>query len=170
MKGITRGRGARQIAAGALMLFAGAGWAQEAGVLVRQSELLQAPFSDADRVAKLPEQTTVTVLARQGAWMQVQAGEQSGWVRLLSVRIDGGARAQAASGVGKAVNVALTGSSGTAVATGVRGLDQEQIANASPNLAAVDGLEAYAVGDAAARAWAAEAPTLAAQDVKPLKR
>jgi hypothetical protein len=165
MKGI----GTTWIVAG-LALCAGAALAQEAGVTIRAVALMQAPYSDAAQLAELPQQSAVTVLARQGAWMQVQAGEQTGWLRLLAVRLGGSMRAQGDSGVGKAVNVALSGSSGTAVATGVRGLDREQIANATPDLAAVDGLEGYAASEADARALAAEAPALSAQRVKELKR
>lgn len=156
--------------AAALALLAGAASAQDAGVTVRASALMQEPYSDAAQLAELPEQTAVTVLARQGAWMQVQAGDQSGWLRLLNVRLGGGVRAQGDSGVAKAVNVALSGSSGTAVATGVRGLDQEQIANATPDLAALDRLDAFAASEADARALASEAPTLSVQTVKELKR
>lgn len=164
-----RAIGRMWIAAG-LALWAGAAATQESGITIRAVALMDAPFIDATTLVELPEQTALTVLARQGAWMQVSAGEHSGWLRLLAVRLDGGARARGDSGVGKAVNVALSGSSGTAVATGVRGLDQEQIATVEPDLAAVDALDLHASTQDDARAFAAQEPVLVAQTVKELKR
>jgi hypothetical protein len=49
-------------------------------------------------------------------------------------------------------NVARTGSSGTQVTTGVRGLDENQLANAQPNPAELQKLETYAASaDASAQ-------------------
>jgi hypothetical protein len=53
-------------------------------------------------------------------------------------------------------NVARTGSSGTQVTTGVRGLDAEQIANAQPNPAELAKLEKFAADRDAAAGFAAQ--------------
>ena len=148
-----------------LLAFAGTAWAAESGVLAKASELKQEPFTDAATVAQLPAAAPVEVLARQGAWMKVTASGQTGWVRLLSVRLAAGGPARASeSGLAKAANIALSGSSGTAVATGVKGLDKEQIANAVPNPAEAAKLEGYAANDAKARGFAQSGP-LAEQNV-----
>lgn len=141
----------------AAALFA-ANAAAESGVLARASELKQEPFSDAATVKQLPAAATVEILARQGAWMKVSAEGQSGWVRLLAVRLAATPARSSESGLAKAANIALSGSSGTAVATGVRGLDKEQIANATPNPAEAAKLEAYAATDPQARAFAKAGP------------
>lgn len=141
----------------AALLAAGAVQAAETGVLARATDLKQEPFSDAATVQALPAAAPVEVLKRQGAWMQVKSGEHSGWVRLLSVRMGADAGKSSESGLMKAANVALSGSSGTAVATGVRGLDKEQIANASPNPAEAAKLENYAAAEPQARKFAAAA-------------
>jgi hypothetical protein len=139
-------------------LFAAGALAAESGVLARATELKQEPFTDAATVQALPAAASVEVLARQGAWMKVRAGEHSGWVRLLAVRMGAGGGARSGeSGLAKAANVALSGSSGTAVATGVRGLDKEQIANATPNPAEAAKLERYAAAEPQARSFAAAA-------------
>ncbi|HSW15189.1 MAG TPA: hypothetical protein VLI06_20235 [Solimonas sp.] len=132
--------------------------AAESGVLARATELKKEPFSDAATVQELPAATAVEVLARKGAWMQVKAGAQSGWVRLLAVRMGANAARSGESGLMKAANVALSGSSGTAVATGVRGLDKEQIANASPNPAELAKMDRHAAAEGQARSFAAAAP------------
>lgn len=148
-----------------LAVFAGGAWAAESGVLAKAGPLKQEPFADAATVAELPAAAPLEVLARQGAWMKVTASGQTGWVRLLSVRLAVGAPARAAeSGLAKAANVALSGSSGTAVATGVRGLDREQIANAAPNPVEAARLEAYAASGDRARSFAQAGP-LAEQTV-----
>lgn len=142
----------------AALLFAAGAAAAESGVLARASELKLEPFSDAATVQELPAAATVDVLKRQGAWMQVRAGDKTGWVRLLSVRMAAGGARSGESGLAKAANVALSGSSGTAVATGVRGLDKEQIANATPNPAEAAKLEGYAAGEGKARSFAQAGP------------
>lgn len=143
--------------------------AAETGIVARATPLLQEPYSDAAVHSELAPQTAVQVLARKGAWMQVRVGEAQGWVRLLAVRMQTQGTT-GASGLAQAANVALSGSSGTAVATGVRGLDQEQIANATPDLAAVDGMDAHAASAEQAQAFAAEAPGLQPQTLDELKR
>ena len=69
------------------------------------------------------------------------------------------------SGMKSLFNIARTGSSGTTVATGVRGLDKEQIANAKPNPAELKKLAGYAVGKPEAEQFAHSGPELRAQPV-----
>ncbi len=147
-----------------LLACAGGAGAAESGVLAKAGELKQEPFADAAAVVELPAAAPVEVLARQGAWMKVSSGGQTGWVRLLSVRLTGAPARAGESGLAKAANVALSGSSGTAVATGVRGLDKEQIANAAPNPVEAAKLEGYVATDAKARSFAQAGP-LAEQSV-----
>ena len=53
-------------------------------------------------------------------------------------------------------NVARTGSSGTQVTTGVRGLDADQIATAQPNPAELARLQQFATDRSAAESFAAQ--------------
>jgi hypothetical protein len=152
-----------------LAVCAGGAWAAESGVLAKASDLKQEPFADAATVLALPAAAPVEVLARQGAWMKVTASGQTGWVRLLSVRLSAAPARAAESGLAKAANVALSGSSGTAVATGVRGLDREQIANAAPNPVEAARLEGFAATDSRARSFAQGGP-LAEQNIPYLPR
>jgi len=122
--------------------------AAESGVVLRRTDLRQAPFDDAARIAELAERAPVRLLTRQGGWLQVQAAPHTGWVRLLFVRTTPAESAPAsssASGLQAAINLARTGSSGQTVATGVRGLDRADLARAAPNAQRVAQLDAMAV-------------------------
>ena len=148
--------------AGLLLLLGGAvAAAQDSGVLAAKAELKREPFLDAETVSKLPAESAVTIVERKGAWLKVQAGEQSGWLRMLNVRSTPASGKSGESGLGKAFNLAISGSTGSSVATGVRGLDKEQIAKATPNLAELTRLDAYVVTDVAARSFAGKDPRLA---------
>lgn len=147
-----------------------AAWA-ETGQTVKATDLKKTPFADAETVASLPENTAVEILKRQGPWMQVKANGKEGWVRMLSLRMGDGAKSNGggtAAGLGGLLNIARTGSSGNTVATGVRGLTKEELANAQPNPEEMAKLKQYTTGAKEARAFAA-AGGLKAQQVDYLK-
>ncbi len=129
----------------------------EPATVIRATDLKQAPASDADTVAALAEQTAVEVLERKSGWMRIKSASGDGWVRMLSLRRGGASAAKpGASGVSQLFNVARTGTSGTQVTTGVRGLDAEQIANAQPNPAELAKLEKFAADRDAASGFASQ--------------
>ena len=136
--------------------------AAEPGTLLRASELRAKPFGDAEVVAQLDAKAGVDIVARQGAWAQVKSGAQTGWVRLLNVRTGSGQRGDA--GVGALASVFKTGSSGTTVTTGVKGLSEEKLNTASANPAEAQRLNQFRENEAGARNFA-KAGKLAAQDV-----
>lgn len=143
-------------------LLAGGLAAAETGTLLRDSELREKPFGDAAVVVELKAKDSVEIVARQGAWAQVKGGGQTGWVRLLNVRTGSGQRGEA--GVGALASVFKTGSSGTTVTTGVKGLSEEKLNNAAPNPAEAQRLTQYRETEAGARSFA-KAAKLATQDV-----
>ena len=119
----------------------------EPATLVRPTELKQEPASDAAKVADLPADAAVDAGKRAGGWILVRtAAGQEGWVKLLALRYGetGGPR-KGDTGISQAINAARTGSSGTQVTTGVRGLDDEKIATARPNPSELKKMEAFAV-------------------------
>lgn len=128
----------------------------EAATVIRATELKRAPATDAESAGQLAENAKVQTLERQGGWTRVKAaGGAEGWVRMLALRYEGGGAArQGDSGIAQALNVARSGTSGTQVTTGVRGLDAEQLANARPNTAELKKLERYSAGRDAAAAFA----------------
>lgn len=137
-----------------LLFFPFIAWAEPATV-IRATELKAEPATDAATVAQLAEKTQVDALERKGGWTRVKAGSAQGWVKMLALRYDGTAK-RGDSGVAQAFNVARTGSSGTQVTTGVRGLDEEQLAKAQPNPAELAKLNRFAVDRAGATEFAAE--------------
>ena len=153
-----------------LLVLAGApAVAQETGFAVRQSEVKKEPFSDAATVGMLPAKTQVKIVKREGGWLQIESAAATGWVRMLEIRTGaagGSEQAGGDSGVKSLFNLARTGSSGTAVATGVRGLSKEQIQNARPNPAELEKLTGYAVAKPDAEQFAAGNPQLKAQTIE----
>ncbi|HEV3008832.1 MAG TPA: SH3 domain-containing protein [Burkholderiales bacterium] len=129
----------------------------EPATVIRATDLKQEPASDSATVAALPENTSVEALERKGGWTRVKAASGEGWVRMLALRF-GGATAPkpGASGLTQMFNVARTGTSGTQVTTGVRGLDAEQLATAQPNPAELARLEKFAADRDAAASFAAQ--------------
>lgn len=124
--------------------------------VIRAVELKQSPATDAATLAALAEQAKVEVLERKGGWTRVktEAGAE-GWVRMLALRYAATGEAKRGdTGIVQLVNVARTGTSGTQVATGVRGLDPEQLKNARPNPEELKRLQGYRASPDAAAAFA----------------
>jgi hypothetical protein len=135
--------------------------AAEPATLIRATELKKEPATDADTVAKLPENAALEALERKGGWVRVRAAGGEGWVRLLALRYGAGAARQGDSGAKQLFNVARTGTSGTEVTTGARGLDTEQLANARPNPAELAKMAGFAAERDAAARFAAQGKLVA---------
>lgn len=134
----------------------------EPATLIRATDLKSEPATDAATLAQLPENAAVETLERQGGWTRVKAAAGEGWVKMLSLRY--GSTKRGDSGLAQMFNVARTGSSGTQVTTGVRGLDEEQLAKAQPNAAELAKLNNFAVERKTAAGFAAKGK-LASQSV-----
>ncbi len=100
--------------------------ASERGVAIRASDIYAEPFVDAPKVGAVTANQPVTILARKGGWLSVEAGGKRGWVRMLGVRLEAAPRAPGSAGM-------RTGTTARTVATGVKGLDEVAIRNASIN-------------------------------------
>jgi hypothetical protein len=130
----------------------------EPATLVRTTELKQEPATDAAKVADLPADAAVDAGKRAGGWIFVRTTSgQEGWVKLLALRYGEGAAKKGDTGLTQAINAARTGSSGTQVTTGVRGLDDEKITTARPNPAELKKMEAFAVPAGASAEFAEKA-------------
>jgi len=143
----------------ALMLFAAIPVeAEEGATLLRATELRSEPYSDASVITTLKAHTTLTILQRKGGWYQARTGSQQiGWVRMSTIRL--GELKTGGSGIGdtlRFLNSGRSGSSGVTVATGIRGLDSADVANAKPDHHAVKHLEHFHVSADQARAYASQ--------------
>jgi hypothetical protein len=61
----------------------------EPAVTVRAVDLKAKAASDAKSVASLPVNTTVDLVKREGAWVQLRSGKDLGWAKLFDVRLAG---------------------------------------------------------------------------------
>jgi len=141
-----------------LLLFPLLGWAEPA-VVIRATELKKEPATDAPTVAELAENAALDAGERKGGWTRVKTpGGAEGWVKMLLLRYGGPGTAKAGdTGLSQMFNVARTGTSGTTVTTGVRGLDAEQINNAQPNAAELSKMASFAATREASSSFAKRA-------------
>jgi hypothetical protein len=133
---------AASVLAALLLSFATCAQAAEKGLIIRAGDLLAQPFIDAAKSAPVTANQPVTILERRGGWASIEINGQKGWVRLLNLRLDAGPARPAASS-GNPLAGLRTGSSGRTVTTGVKGMDEEDIRNSTPDygeLAELDGL------------------------------
>lgn len=140
-------------------------WADEQAFTNRSTELKERALPDSKTIATLPDNTSVKVLARSGAWTQVDASGQKGWVRVFHLRFPATVETSSSSG-GTAF---LSGASSllglgkpaareaTIATTGVRGFTQEDLKNANPDPEAVKKLQSYRADKPAAESFAREA-------------
>jgi SH3 domain-containing protein len=131
----------------------------EPAVVIRATELKKEPATDASTVAELAENAAVDAGERKGGWTRAKTpGGSEGWVKMLLLRYGGPGTAKAGdSGLSQMFNVARTGTSGTTVTTGVRGLDAEQISNAQPNPAELGKMAGFAATKEASSGFAKRA-------------
>ena len=135
--------------------------AQEQAFANRASELKDRPANDARTLAPVAAEAPVKVLARQGAWTQVETGGRRGWMRVFHLRFP----STVESGGGGALS-GLTGVFGfgqrkqaetSRVATlGIRGLSAEDFQSASPDPAALRKLQSWRSDKASAERFARE--------------
>lgn len=117
------------------------------------------PYFDADTTIGLKKRTSVTVISRKGAWVQVEASKQRGWLRLHQIRLGDGKRKRKSgfAGLSYLWNVGQTGRSGArgiTATTGIRGLDADDLKNAKPDKRALKQLVTIAVTPESAREFA----------------
>lgn len=128
------------------------------GTATLNTELKARPSIDAQTLTMLPAESAVTIIDRQGGWLQVVSGDTRGWVRLLHVSSQPpGSRGPTRQELEAAARVA-TGRAGTGnvvVTTGIRGLTEEQLRLAQANPEELERLDGYGVETAQAKAYAA---------------
>lgn len=134
--------------------------ASDPGVVARACEVMNEPFKDARVVTSLKEGDAVEILKRKGGWLQVSGKGKTGWVRMLSIRR--GASGEKASAVTEASGVlglatGRAGSGNVVAATGVRGLDEEELKQAAFNEKELQTLKTYRASKKDAQSFANQA-------------
>lgn len=128
--------------------------ADKAAVISRDTELFSKPFKDADVLTELPNQTAIIIVKRKGGWYEIKAETQQGWVRLTHVRLarKNKAKQDADNNVGEILSGLATGrgkSDQVTTATAVKGLSEEELRNAKPDVDALNALDDFAVDEKA---------------------
>lgn len=128
----------------------------EPAVTIKQVDLRASPASDAAAVATLPAESDVDLVQRQGAWVQLNSGKDTGWAKLFDIRLAGANTAPLKGGGTAASSLNLfKGDRAPSVTTGVRGLDAEMLVKATPNPQEFSKLVSYAATKAQAQVFAA---------------
>ena len=129
---------------------------------VRQAHTLQdsalraEPSTAAASVGQVGKQSQVQVLERQGGWYQVEtASGQRGWLPLLSLRFAKDAQAGRSNDLGGLLKLGNQTSPTGGVATGIRGISDEELRSGAANTSAsVQSLDAFAASPSEARSFA----------------
>jgi hypothetical protein len=143
----------------------------EPAVTVKQVELRATPAADAKSLLSVPANTTVDLVKREGAWVQLKSGRVTGWAKLFDIRLPAAGSTATKGGAGNSMSQTLNlaaGSRGTSVTTGVRGLDADMLRKAVPNPQEFTTLESWASTRDQARTFAS-AGRLEARTLEPLK-
>jgi len=130
----------------ALLALASSAWGQDQAFTNRATELKEKGDAQSKTVASLAENTAVKVLGRGGAYTQVEANGQKGWVRAFHLRFPV-AIEKGESGGGLASLTSMFGGGrekqATIGTTGIRGLSPEDLKNAAPDAAALAKAQSY---------------------------
>ena len=129
--------------------------AAETGTVLKADAIRAEPFRDAKTVATLSAGDKVEILKKDGGWLQIRSGKNSGWARMLNVR-KGDARKGAGDAAGLLGLASGRAGTGKVVATtGIRGLNEEELKSAQFNASELKLAESYATGRPEAQKFAA---------------
>ncbi|HNP62080.1 MAG TPA: SH3 domain-containing protein [Nitrospirales bacterium] len=143
-----------------IWVFPAGGNAADPGIAVRSCQVMSEPFKDAQEVTSLKEGDTVEILKRKGGWLQVSQKGHTGWVRMLYIRR--GASAENVSAATEASGLlglatGRAGSGNVVAATGVRGLNEEELKEAKFNEHELQKLKTYRASKKQAQEFANQA-------------
>lgn len=147
----------RALALAMVAALAGGAVMAESGTVLKDTPLRSEPSASASEVARLKARETVEITVRKGAWAGVKtpAGAE-GWARILNLRTGSGIAASVSGS--QLASVFATGSSGSSVSTGVKGLSAEELIASSPDAAELAKLDGYAVSSSDASQFAGQVP------------
>lgn len=150
--------------------FSNATIAAETGTAIKDDQLRAEPFTDAKTTAAVKRGETLTILKKQGVWLQVKNTKSTGWVKLLSVKRAGTSSTTASSSVLK--QSSGRGGTGQIVSTtGIRGLSEDELKAAKFNETEIVSMESYTVSakDAEQFAKAGQLKKVALAEITPAK-
>lgn len=101
--------------------------AVESGTVLKADAIKKEPYSDAKTVAMLKAGDKVSILKKDGGWLNVKSAKGNGWVRMLSIRRG---EPKKDKGVADTLMELKSGRAGTGkivATTGIRGLNEEEL-------------------------------------------
>jgi hypothetical protein len=130
--------------------------AAETGTALKDDAIRKEPYSDAQTVAALKLGDKVSILKKEGGWLNVKSAKGNGWVRMLSIR-----RGEAKKGkdVAEGLLALKSGRAGTGkivATTGIRGLNEEELRAAQFNADELKLAESYMSAPAEAQRFAGQ--------------
>lgn len=122
--------------AGATLFSSTLAFAQQQVTVARDSTLHAEPSASAPAVTQLKQGTPAEVLGRQGTWVNVRAGSASGWMFSFNVTYpsSGGVAGTAAAPRRPVTNATI----------GIRGLEKDDLKNATFDASQLDALDGFA--------------------------
>lgn len=128
--------------------------AVETGTALKADAIKKEPFSDAKTLATLNVGDKVSILKKDGGWLNVKSAKGSGWVRMLSIRKGDAKKGKsvAESFAGLASGRAGTGK--VVATTGIRGLNEEELKAAKFDAQELNLAESYMTTRAEAQSFA----------------
>ena len=115
------------------------------GVVFIDIKLLDTPSYDGKTIERLAAESTITVKQRQGRWTKVATAENTGWVPPLTIRIKSVIKQADIEASTDEMKEKFDGENNTEVIAtmGIRGLDEENLKQASFNKKQLALLESY---------------------------
>jgi hypothetical protein len=130
-----------------VVLLAAASAAAQPVTLERDSPLYAEPRLDASQVVQLKQGAAAEAIGKQGAWLNLKTPGGSGWLFSFNVRFQSvaGAGAEGASGAGTAAGRLFGPRRGPSVTSsaGIRGIEEEDLKQASFNADQMKLLDGY---------------------------
>lgn len=114
----------------ALMIFAQTAFAVESGTVLKGDVIRKEPYSDSMIVTMLNTGEKVSILKKDGGWLNVKSTKGSGWVRMLSIRKGDAAQGSNIVNRLKGLSSGRAGTGKVVATTGIRGLDEEELKTA----------------------------------------
>lgn len=131
-----------------------AAWAAESGIALKNEVVRKEPYTDAKVVASLNAGDKVSILKKNGGWLNVKSANATGWVRMLSIRKGDAKQARSAADNLKSLSTGRTGKGQVVATTGIRGLNEEELKSAKFNAQELGKVESYLVSKADAQNFA----------------
>jgi len=130
--------------------------AAETGTAIKDDALRVQPFTDAKTTGTIKRGESLTIIKKQGAWLQVNTSKSTGWLKLLAIKRTNSSNTSTASVLNQ--NSGRAGTGQIVSTTGIRGLSEEELKAASFNETEVNLLESYTTTSTEAEKFAKAGP------------